>query len=204
MQTMKSEMEDNKFVIHRIKKRRITMGTQNRFRVGIVGCGYQGDRLAQAIALTDSMVVTACADIDPEAAAGLAIRAGNASIHSSVEDLLSNANVDIVMVATPHHVLAEISLRRRGGKHVLVEKPVGMNEQEAAAVGRSCGEFDICYMAGYSFRYLPAWQKVYELPSPGRFGEIQAVTGSFGLGPMNSGWIQNRDGRGPLLFLGSH
>ena len=46
-----------------------------RLRVGIVGCGYQGGRLAEAIGLTDSLVVTACADPDDQAVAILAQQA---------------------------------------------------------------------------------------------------------------------------------
>ena len=43
-----------------------------QLRVGIVGCGYQGGRLAEAIGLGDSFVVAACADTDMAVAAKLA------------------------------------------------------------------------------------------------------------------------------------
>ena len=86
------------------------MNGSPKLRVGIVGCGYQGDRLARAIALVDALTVTACADIIPERAVELAAFAGNASAYATAEELLANSEVDIVMVATPHHVLAPISL----------------------------------------------------------------------------------------------
>ena len=44
------------------------MDDSNKLRVGIVGCGYQGGWLARAIALVDSLTLTACADIIPERA----------------------------------------------------------------------------------------------------------------------------------------
>ena len=49
----------------------------------------------------------------------------NAITHPSVEALLSEAAVDAVVVATPHHVLCPVSLAAiRYGKHVLAEKPL--------------------------------------------------------------------------------
>lgn len=177
-----------------------------KLRIGIVGSGYQGGRLAEAIGLTPSMVVTACADTNPAAAAELAQRAGDATAHESVDDLLAHAAVDAVMVATPHHVLAELSLKAiEAGKHVLCEKPIGMNEQEAIRVEQAVARAGVCYMAGYSFRYLAAWQLVHKLLAEGAVGEIVAISGAFGLGPMSDGWAADpTTGGGPLFYVGSH
>ncbi len=177
-----------------------------RMRVGIIGCGYQGGRLVEAIGLSDSLVVVACADTDAAAAANLATVAGETSTHASADDLLANADVEVVMVATPHHVLAEVSLKAiRTGKHVLAEKPIAMNEAEAIQIEQAVADMGVCYMAGYSFRYLPAWQQVHALLAAGAVGEIVSVTGFFGTRPMSSGWIADPAyGGGPLLYLGSH
>jgi predicted dehydrogenase len=60
-------------------------------------------------------------------------------------------------------------------------------------------------MAGYSFRYIAAWQKVHELLQAGAVGEIHTLTGSIGVGPMSEGWGASPDtGGGPLLYVGSH
>lgn len=180
--------------------------SDERLRVGIVGCGYQGGRLVEAIGLSDSLVVTACADPNSAAATQLASTAGGASTHASTDDLLANADVDVVMVATPHHLLAEHSLRAiRAGKHVLAEKPCAVNEAEAAAIEQAAAQAGVCYMAGYSFRYLPGWQKVYALLAAGAVGEVVSVSGFFGMGPLSSGWMADPVyGGGPLLYLGSH
>lgn len=177
-----------------------------QLKVGIVGCGYQGSRLVSAIQLIDSLVVTACMDIDPQAATELANSVGGASVYPSVEDLLEGSDVDVVMVATPHHVLADVSLKAiQAGKHVLAEKPIGLNDQQAVQVEQALASRRVCYMSGYSFRYLPAWQKVMELLTQGVVGEILAITGTFGTGPLNDDWIARPEtGGGPLLFVGSH
>jgi predicted dehydrogenase len=182
------------------------MDNKPNLRVGIVGCGYQGGRLAQAIALVDGLSVTACADIIPERAVELAAFAGQASAHASAEDLLEKSNVDVVMVATPHHVLAPISLLAiRAGKHILSEKPCGMTAAEMAEVENAVAAAGVSYLAGYSFRYIPAWYKVHELLEQGVVGEIQAVLGCIGVGAMNEGWKSTPEtGGGPLMYVGSH
>ena len=64
---------------------------------------------------------------------------------------------------------------------------------------------DVRYMAGYSFRYLPAWHQVHELLAAGVVGEIQAITGKFGVAPLDRGWLSDpATGGGPLLYVGSH
>jgi predicted dehydrogenase len=180
--------------------------SEPKLRVGIVGCGYQGGRLAEAVGLVDSLVVTACADPRTEAAARLATTVGHATTHDSVDDLLEHAEVDIVMIATPHHVLADASIKAiRAGKHVLAEKPTGLSESEAERVQRSLAEWDLCYLAGYSFRFLPAWQQAQELLAAGVVGEILGISGRFGVPPLDTGWIAHpATGGGPLLYVGSH
>lgn len=182
------------------------MNDSLKLHVGIVGCGYQGGRLARAIALVDALTVTACADIIPERAVELAAFAGQASAHASAEDLLENSNVDVVMVATPHHVLAPISLlAMRAGKHILSEKPCGMSAGELAEVEETVARTGVSYLAGYSFRYIPAWYKVHELLEQGVLGEIQAVLGCIGVGAMDEGWKSTPEtGGGPLLYVGTH
>ena len=182
------------------------MNESPKLRVGIVGCGYQGDRLARASALVDALTVTACADILPERAVELAAFAGGASAHASAEELLANSEVDVVMVATPHHVLAPISLLAiQAGKHVLCEKPCGMNAAELAEMEKAAARASVSYLAGYSFRYVPAWYKVHELLKQGVVGEILAVMGYIGVGAMDEGWKSTPEtGGGPLLYVGSH
>ena len=152
---------------------------QDRLRVGIVGCGYQGGILARTIAESDTFQVTACADPDQDAAGRVAALTGNAAMFASVDEMLQHAEVDTVIVATSHDALYECSLAAiRVGKHVLTEKPVGMDEKEAAQLEDAVTRADICFMAGYSFRYFAAWQKVYELLQAGAVGEIQTIVGS--------------------------
>ena len=182
------------------------MENQSRLRVGIVGCGYQGGIMAKTIRESDAWTVIACADPDQDAAAQVATIAGNAAIYPSVEDMLKQSELDAVIVATSHDALYECSLAAiRAGKHVLTEKPMGMDEKEAAQLEDAVDQAKVTFMAGYSFRYIAAWQKIRELLDAGAVGEIHTIVGSISLGPMSEGWISKPEtGGGPLLYVGSH
>ena len=182
------------------------MENQARLRVGIVGCGYQGGIMAKSIKESAAWQVTACADPNQDAAAKVAAIAGTAAVHPSVEDMLQHSEVDAVIVATSHDALYECSLAAiQAGKHVLTEKPMGMDEKEAAQLEDAVARANITFMAGYSFRYIAAWQKVRELLDAGAVGEIHTIVGSISLGPMSEDWISRPEtGGGPLLYVGSH
>jgi predicted dehydrogenase len=182
------------------------METQRRLRVGIVGCGYQGGIMARSVKESNDWQVTACADPNREAAKGVAALAGTATFYSSVEDMLQHSEVDAVIVATSHDALYECSLTAiRAGKHVLTEKPIGLDEKEAAQLEDAVARADVTFMAGYSFRYIAAWQKVRELLDAGAVGEVHTIVGNISLGPMSEGWISSPEmGGGPLLYVGSH
>ncbi|HXW79861.1 MAG TPA: Gfo/Idh/MocA family oxidoreductase, partial [Acidimicrobiales bacterium] len=174
-------------------------------RVGLVGCGYEGNCLAMAATRTPTLRLVACADPDVAAATRVAGLGYEVTTHSSIEALLDQAAVDAVLVATPNHLLFPISLTAlRAGKHVLAEKPIGVNEQEAATIEREAARADRRYMAGYSCRFSLA-RYVHELLDAGVAGEIQAISGMFGCRPLDEGWMSSVEtGGGPLFFLGSH
>ena len=181
------------------------MENHDRLRVGIVGCGYQGGIMAKSIREAEVWQMTACADPDPQAA-GRVATIGSAAAYASVKEMLQGSEVDAVIVATSHDALYECSLAAiQAGKHVLTEKPMGISEQEAAQLEDAVARAGITFMAGYSFRYIAAWQKVRELLDAGAVGEIYSIAGSISLGPMSDGWAANPEtGGGPLLYIGSH
>ncbi|MSP12374.1 MAG: Gfo/Idh/MocA family oxidoreductase [Chloroflexi bacterium] len=183
------------------------MGNQTQLlRIGIVGCGYQGGVLANAAARVQSIQLTACADPDQSAAERVAALVGNVATYASLGAMLQEAAVDAIIVAVPHSALYECALTAiQAGKHVLVEKPIGIDEKEAIQLEEAVARSQICFMSGYSFRHMPAWQKIHALLQAGAVGEIQAISGSIGTRPLSTGWKASPEtGGGPLLYIGSH
>ncbi|MER7247589.1 Gfo/Idh/MocA family oxidoreductase [Kribbella sp. NPDC000426] len=174
-------------------------------RTAVVGCGGHGTNLAQAVRRSDHLQLVACADIDVGAARNAAALTDGASAHGSVEELLGIADVDAVLIATPHDALAPAALAAiRAGKHVMIEKPMALNEEQAKEVEFAAASAGVTCMVGYSFRYGMA-AYLSKLLGEGAVGDIQAITGSIGTPPMTDDWVaQVRRGGGPMLYVGCH
>jgi predicted dehydrogenase len=97
-------------------------------------------------------------------------------VHGSYEALVSDPDVDIVYVSTPHPLHAENAiLALEHGKHVLVEKPFTLTGPEAAAVRDAAAKNGLLAMEAMWTRYLPHMIRVRELVDSGALGDIRAV-----------------------------
>ena len=100
--------------------------------LGLAGLGYWGPNLARNFDdLPGSRLASLC-DLDSERRARFAARFPDARVTGSFEDLLEDASLEAVAIATPvvtHHELAKQALL--AGKHVFVEKPLALTAEQA-------------------------------------------------------------------------
>ena len=92
--------------------------------IGIIGAGYFGAIHARAIAAVPGARVAAVCRQDIDAARAFAREHGGTA-HSHWQALLDDPAVDAVLIATPHHLHAEMAIAAaQAGKHILLEKPM--------------------------------------------------------------------------------
>jgi UDP-N-acetyl-2-amino-2-deoxyglucuronate dehydrogenase len=143
------------------------------FRAALIGCGRVARHYVQILTKLDPVErldIVACCDLVEERArfVGAAL---DASPHTSIGQMLSEAKPDIAIVLTPsgyHYDHARQALD--AGCHVLVEKPVVMmpaQVNELAELARSCGLY---YGGVFQNRYNPAIRKLREVMQSGRLG----------------------------------
>ncbi len=97
--------------------------------------------------------------------------------YGGYEELMADADVDIVYIATPHPLHAANALAAlEAGKHVLVEKPFTVNRAEAEAVRALAADRGLLAMEAMWTRYLPHMIRMRELLAAGAVGEIRAVS----------------------------
>ena len=174
-------------------------------RVGLVGCGYHGAALAQGVVRSEQLHLVGCADPDDAGTLRVAALAEGVARYRSLVELVETADVDAILIATPHDQLAPLALSAiRAGKHVLVEKPMALDEAQGREVEFAAASAGVTCMVGYSFRYGMA-RHVFDLLAQGAVGDLRAITGSIGTPPMDSGWVATPEsGGGPLLYVGCH
>src|SRR5664279_2020263 len=148
-------------------------------RVGIVGCGLIGKKRADS--LCDARLV-ACADPNLERATAIASRV-NAHATTSWREVCESPDVDIVVIATPHDSLAEITMAAiKAGKHVLVEKPAARSAAELEPVVAEAERRNAFVRVGFNHRYHRAFRKARELVDSGVLGELMFLRARYGHG----------------------
>ena len=177
------------------------------FKVGIVGCGLIGKKRAKA--LTSNGILTACSDIDITQAQSLSKITG-ANVYSNWYDLVCSKEVEIVIIATRHDNLAEITkVAAEHGKHILVEKPGAKNVLELETVIAVAKKNSVKIHVGFNHRFHNSIRKAREIVDSGELGDLMFVRGRYGHGGRigyEKEWRANpnQSGGGELIDQGTH
>jgi len=142
-------------------------------RIGIIGYGYWGPNLARNFAECPQTALGAVCDLSPARLEIAARLHPGARLFSDWEEMLRDAALDAVAIATPvgtHFEIARQSLR--AGKHVLVEKPLATNSAEARQLIELAAEKGLTLMVDHTFVYTGAVRKMRQLIADGDVGEI--------------------------------
>jgi predicted dehydrogenase len=154
--------------------------TKNPLGVGVIGCGLIGQKRAKALPSGDRLV--ACADISLSRAEALA-KSSDAISSNDWRVVIDNPAVNVVIVATPHNSLAEITLAAvEAGKHVLVEKPAARFASELEPVLAATRGANVQVHVGFNHRYHRSLRKARELVIAGALGDLMFIRGRYGHG----------------------
>src|SRR5215472_16594448 len=105
---------------------------------------------------------------------------GIARAYQSLDELLSDASVDVVHICTPNHLhFPETKSAMEAGKHVMCEKPLAMNPKETAALVQMSREHGRVGAVPYNLRYYPLCQEAHALVKRGAIGKPQIVHGTY-------------------------
>jgi predicted dehydrogenase len=176
-------------------------------RVAIVGCGLVGHKRAKALAGAQLVV---CADAVRERANDLARTVPGANVVASWGEVIERPDVDVVIVATPHQLLAEITFAAvSAGKHVMVEKPAARCAAELDRVIDAARRAGVLVRVGFNHRYHPGFYKANELVEAGAVGDLMYVRGRYGHGGRlgyEKEWRADpaQSGGGELIDQGVH
>ncbi len=119
-------------------------------------------------------------------------------------------DVDIVIVATTHDALAQVTLAAvKAGKHVLVEKPAARNVAELDPVLKAAEESQVLVRVGFNHRCHPSFIKAREITASGELGELMFVRARYGHGGRigyDKEWraVKELSGGGELIDQGVH
>ncbi|UIJ71543.1 Gfo/Idh/MocA family protein [Aurantimonas sp. HBX-1] len=163
------------------------------------------ERLIPAIAESRNGSLAAIASRDGERAFEVAATYGIRQALGSYEALLASPDVEAVYIPLPTAQHAEWTLKAiAAGKHVLCEKPMGMNAGEIAEIEAAAEAAGVVVAEAFMVTYHPQWLTVRDLLAAGAVGRLRHVEATFSYHNVDPANMRNRPelGGGALRDIG--
>jgi len=151
--------------------------------------------------------IVGIASRDRAKAAEAARQLGIPRAYGSYEEMLADPEIEAVYNPLPNHLHVPWSIRAaEAGKHVLCEKPVGMNAAEARSLIAARDRTGIVIGEAFMIQTHPQWLRTVELVRSGRIGQLRFAMGSFGYFKLEPDNIRNiaEYGGGGLMDIGCY
>lgn len=150
-------------------------------RFGVISTARIGlERVIPAMQQGQAVAIEAIASRDLERAEDAAAKFGIAKAYGSYEDLLADPEIEAVYNPLPNHLHVPLSIEAaKAGKHVLCEKPIALDADEAETLIETRDRTGVVIAEAFMVRHHPQWQKARELVQNGRIGELRAVQAVF-------------------------
>jgi len=178
-------------------------------RVGVIGTGGIAMRQAQRLAQLDDVEIVAGCDISEENLKKFAEKYEVPHTYKDFNEMVQLDEMDAITVCTPNYMHKEPTVAAlKAGKHVMVEKPMAMNVQEAQAMVDAAEQSPGRLTMGFQYRLSPDAQALKRFVDAGQLGKVlfarcQALRrrgipswGVFGRKELQGG--------GPLIDIGVH
>lgn len=153
------------------------LGANERVNVALIGCGGRGRSDADLLREIPDVNVVAVSDVyEPHAAAARASAGTGCKSYRDFRKLLEQKDIDAVLVATPDHWHASITvLACQAGKDVYVEKPLAHSVREGRKMVEAARRYDRVVQTGTQHRSAPHIQQAAEIVRSGRVGPVHFV-----------------------------
>ena len=145
--------------------------------VSVIGCGYWGPNLIRnCIALPDCEVKYIC-DMDESRLSHLKGLYPSVETTKDYNDILQDADVEAVFIATPVNTHFPIALDcLKAGKHVFLEKPFAASVAESDKLIQEASERGLTLMVGHTFIYSSPVRKIKEIIDSGEIGDVMCIS----------------------------
>lgn len=183
-----------------------------KIRVGIIGTGFGAKVHAPVMQSHPGFEVVAISSVSRGRLDEIKAETGVENVYGNWEEMLETEDLDLVSVASApllHHDMVVKAFEK--GKHVLCEKPMAFDAEEAEKMIQARDAAGKMGWINFEYRFLPARQMVKEIISSGKIGKVLHVNFSLNIAgyeryaTSKRGWLSQKDQAGGMLgAVGSH
>ena len=175
-------------------------------KVGILGAGFMGGTHAQAYSLLPDVQIVGISSRSAEKAQKLADKYG-ARPYTDAIQLATDPEVDAISNTLPTDLHKDVTITAlRAGKHVLLEKPMGLSVAECNEIIEAAEDSGKILMIGQTLRFWPDYMAIADLLKSGRLGKPLAAMAKRLAGPPRWAdfFLHPEQSGGQILDLNIH
>ena len=147
-------------------------------KIGVIGIGMMGNMHLNCYSILSkefNIEIAAIADIDPEKVKEAVAKFGGKG-YSSGEELIANADVDLIDITLPTYLHAEHAIMAmERGRHVMVEKPVARTAEQGEAMLAAQKKAGVQVMVGHCIRHWNGYVVLKEMIDSGKYGKVKSA-----------------------------
>lgn len=180
----------------------------NQIKWGLLAAGGIAQAFARGVQHSQTGELLAVGSRSQEKADAFAADFKIPRAYGSYEDLLADPDVEAIYISTPHPGHGEWAIKAaEAGKHLLVEKPIGLNAYDAETMIEAALSNNVFLMEAYMYRCHPQTARLVELIREGTIGEVRVIQATFSFqsepNPSARLW-SNALGGGGILDVGGY
>lgn len=185
------------------------MSQKNTLAWGILSTAkIAREKLIPAINASSTSKIIACASRDQQQADAFALQTNIGKAYGSYQQLLDDPNIDVIYNPLPNHLHVPWTLKAlEAGKHVLCEKPVGLNVGEVEQLIQGANNYPhLKVMEAFMYRFHPQWALAKQQLSEGKIGKIHSIEAMFSYHNVDPNNVRNMPniGGGGLMDIGCY
>jgi predicted dehydrogenase len=180
---------------------------KEKIKWGIIGLGNIAHQFAKDLMLVEDADLVGVASRNLEKAQEFAEKYDCKKAYDSYDAIINDTEIDILYIATPHNSHAALSIKAlQNNKHVLCEKPLALNYNDALLMIQASKENHKFFMEAFWTRFNPSFREAFAKIKNGEIGEVKYINADFAF-CANLDGIGNRNtdlklGGGALLDIG--
>jgi predicted dehydrogenase len=184
------------------------MKDTRKIKWGIIGLGNIAHQFAKDLMLVEEAELVAVASRNLGKAQEFAEVYDCKKAYDSYDAIINDTEIDILYIATPHNSHAALTIKAlRNKKHVLCEKPIALNYNDALQMIQASKENNTFFMEAFWTRFNPSFREAFSKIKNGEIGEVKYINADFAFFAEELEGIGNRKtdmklGGGSLLDIG--